>query len=52
MVAALAYRAKNVGIELDKLQLDRVYQEFLKIADLQKEISDDDIPRIVEAANI
>ena len=50
--AALAYRAKNVGIELDKLQLDRVYQEFLKIADLQKEISDDDIPRIVEAANI
>ena len=50
--AALAYRAKNVGIELDKLQLDRVYQEFLKLADLQKEISDDDIPRIVEAANI
>ena len=50
--AALAYRAKNVGIELDKLQLDKVYQQFLKFADLQKEISDDDIPKIVEAANI
>jgi len=47
--AALAYRAKNVGIELDKLQLDKVYQQFLKLADLQKEISDDDIPKIVEA---
>lgn len=50
--AALAYRAKNVGFELDKLQLDKVYQEFLKLADIQKEISDDDIPKIVEAANI
>ena len=50
--AALAYRAKNVGIELDKLQLDKVYLSFLKFADLQKEINDDDIPKIVEAANI
>jgi len=50
--AALAYRAKNVGIELDKLQLDKVYQSFLRFADLQKEINDDDIPKIVEAANI
>ena len=48
--AALAYRAKNVGFELDKLQLDKVYQEFLKLADKQKEINDDDIPKIVEAA--
>jgi len=50
--AALAYRAKNIGFELDKIQLDKVYQEFLKLADIQKEISDDDIPKIVEAANI
>lgn len=50
--AALAYRAKNVGFELDKLQLDKVYQEFLKLADQQKEINDDDIPKIIEAANI
>ena len=26
--AALAYRAKNIGFELDKLQLDKVYKEF------------------------
>lgn len=50
--AALAYRAKNIGFELDKLQLDKVYQEFLKLADLKKEVSDDDIPKIVEAAKI
>ena len=50
--AALAYRAKKVGFELDKLQLDKVYQSFLKFADLQKQINDDDIPKIVEAANI
>ncbi len=50
--AALAYRAKKVGFELDKLQLDKVYQSFLTFADVQKEINDDDIPKIVEAANI
>jgi 2-isopropylmalate synthase len=50
--AALAYRAKNIGIELTKLQLDKVYIEFLRFADAKKEISDDDIPQIVEAANL
>ena len=50
--AALAYRAKNVGYELDKLQLDKVYQEFLKLADSKKEISNEDIPLIIKASNI
>ncbi|MGJ8738890.1 homocitrate synthase/isopropylmalate synthase family protein, partial [Zobellia laminariae] len=50
--AALAYRAKLVGFELTKLQLDEVYQEFLKFADEHKEISDQDIPKIIEASNI
>ena len=50
--AALAYRAKNVGYELDKLQLDKVYQEFLKLADSKKEISDEDIPLIIKSSNI
>ena len=50
--AALAYRAKNVGYELDKLKLDKVYQEFLKLADSKKEISDEDIPLIIKASNI
>ena len=50
--AALAYRAKNIGYELNKLQLDKVYQEFLKVADTQKQINDEDIPEIIKASNI
>ena len=50
--AALAYRARNVGFELDKLQLDKVYKEFLKVADVQKEVHDEDIPKIIQSSNI
>lgn len=50
--AALAYRAKNIGYELDKLQLDRVYEQFLQFADRQKEIKDEDIPKIIKASGI
>ena len=50
--AALAYRAKNIGYELDKLQLDKVYQQFLVVADRQKEINDEDLPKIIEASKI
>ena len=50
--AALAYRAKNVGYELTKLQLDVVYENFLKFADRKKEIIDEDIHQIVETSNI
>ena len=50
--AALAYRAKNIGYELDKLQLDKVYQQFLVVADQQKEINDEDLPKIIEASKI
>jgi 2-isopropylmalate synthase len=48
--AALAYRAKKVGYELTKMQLDIVYVEFLKFADIKKEVLDDDIHQIVEAS--
>ena len=50
--AALAYRAKNIGYELDKLQLDKVYTQFLIQADKKKEINNDDLPKIIEASNI
>ena len=50
--AALAYRAKNVGYELTKLQLDVVYKDFLKFADLKKEINDNDIHKIMESSAI
>lgn len=50
--AALAYRAKNIGYELTKVQLDRVYDEFVKLADRKKEIVDEDIHQIIEVSNI
>jgi len=50
--AALAYRTKNVGYELTKVQLDVVYEQFLRFADRKKEILDDDIHQIIEMTNI
>ena len=50
--AALAYRAKSVGYELTKLQLDVIYKDFLKFADLKKEIVDDDLHQIIESSII
>jgi len=50
--AALAYRAKNVGYELTKLQLDEVYANFLSFADRKKEINDHDIHEIIETSRV
>lgn len=50
--AALAYRAKKVGYELTKVQLDIVYVEFLRFADIKKEVIDADIHQIIEASKI
>ncbi len=46
--AALAYRAKNVGYELTKTQLDVAYKVFLEYADKQKEVVDEDIHIIIK----
>ncbi|WBL26891.1 2-isopropylmalate synthase [Zunongwangia sp. HGR-M22] len=46
--AALAYRAKKVGYNLTKLELDTVYAEFLNYADMKKEVLDDDIHEIMQ----
>ena len=50
--AALAYRAKKIGYELTKLQLDIVYLEFVKLADKKKEIIDHDVHQIIQNCNI
>jgi len=50
--AALAYRAKKVGYDLTKLQLDLVYEEFLKFADRKKQVEDNDIHQIVSSCNL
>ena len=50
--AALAYRAKNIGFDLTKIQLDKVYNQFLKFADKNKEVTDSDLPDIIQLAKI
>ena len=50
--AALAYRAKNIGYDLTKIQLDKVYNQFLKFADKNKEVTDSDLPNIIQLAKI
>jgi len=49
--AALAYRAKKIGYELTKVQLDAAYTSFLDCADQQKEVKDDDIHGIMKNIN-
>lgn len=45
--AAVAYRAKNIGVNLTKDELDQVYTNFLKVADIKKEVSDEDLVDIM-----
>ncbi|GEN65934.1 MULTISPECIES: 2-isopropylmalate synthase [Chryseobacterium] len=49
--SALAYRFKHIGYDVTKNELDYLYQEFLKVADLKKEIGNDDLSRIIETFN-
>ena len=46
--AALAYRAKNVGYDLTKTQLDIVYDLFLSYADNHKTVEDQGIHDIIK----
>ena len=41
--AALKHRLHVLGVELDQDKLDKVYEDFLKLADKKKGITDDDI---------
>ncbi len=41
--AALAYRAKQVGFDLFKTQLDVAYNKFISIADKRKEVNEEDL---------
>ena len=50
--AAVAYKAKNVGYDLTKLQLDEVYASFLSFADQRKEVNDEDIHQIIETSKV
>ena len=41
--AALKHRLHILGMDLDQDKLDKVYEDFLKLADKKKDITDDDI---------
>lgn len=49
--SALAYRFKYIGHDVTKDELDYLYQEFLKIADLKKEIGNEDLALIMETCS-
>ena len=48
--AAIAYKAKKIGFDLSKIELDNVYEFFLKFADINKEVKDTDLPTIIKQA--
>ena len=50
--AALAFRAKEIGYNLTKLELDDIYPSFLEMADFKKEIGTPDLEVIMKNHNI
>ncbi|WP_419870894.1 2-isopropylmalate synthase [Chryseobacterium sp. CT-SW4] len=46
--SALAYRFKHIGFDVTKNDLDFLYKEFLKVADVKKEINNEDLHVIIE----
>ena len=50
--AALAYRAKQIGFNLSKLELDEVYQYFLRVADNLKTVDEKDLLGILNASGL
>ena len=48
--AAIAYKAKKIGFNLSKIELDKVYEFFLKFADINKEVKDTELPTIIKKA--
>ena len=50
--AAIAYKSKKIGFDLSKIELDKVYEFFLRFADINKEVKDTDLPTIIKKALI
>jgi 2-isopropylmalate synthase len=46
--SALAYRFQNLGHQFNRNDIDALYKEFLKIADKKKEVTDEDLQRLVK----
>jgi 2-isopropylmalate synthase len=46
--SALAYRFRKLGHEFSRDEVDELYQTFLRIADLKKEVQDEDLYKMAE----
>ena len=46
---AVKRRCEQIGYDLTRFELDRVYRAIIDLADRQKQIDDDDVTRIVES---
>lgn len=49
--AALRYRLKELGLDLMEEELDKLYRDFLELADLKKEIVDEDLLYLIKKSN-
>lgn len=49
--AALKHHLERLGFNLDKEQLDQVYAKFLQVADVKKEVNDEDLYAIMGTQN-
>lgn len=50
--SALAYRLRKLGHEFDRDEVDRLYASFLHIADLKKEVMDEDLAEVIQHAGL
>lgn len=44
--SALAFRFQKLGFQFDRNDVDTLYNEFLKVADIKKEVNDEDLQQI------
>ena len=47
--SALAYRVRNLGHEFNRNDVDVLYEKFLKVADMKKEVKDEDLQEMAGA---
>ena len=46
---ALQHRLQTLGVELSRLELDRLYRRMIALADAQKSVSDEELVELIEA---
>ncbi len=46
--SALAYRFRKLGFEFDRNEVDGLYKEFLRVADVKREVMDEDLMEMAQ----